>query len=424
MPNALLTSKKITKAAARLFMNQLGFGMNINWDWTSEFGQKQAQIGDTVQIRKPVQPKVIQGATYTPQAISEGQVTLAVARHYQVPLEFSQYDMTLSIEEFADRFIKPATTVLSAQMDADLYAMAISGNPTTSLLGNAVSNCAANQVVGAYGTALVSSTVGKSMQFLDEHSAPADDRYGILTPAALQQLRDNQIAFFNPAGSISSLYKTGKLGSFYGAEWESSQSALAGSRTNGAWAGSPVIASASSLTAGWQPNYTLTVNGFTAGTTVKAGDVFTIANVYDVNPLNKRSLGYLKQWVVLADVASAAATGQQLLVAPFVGDPTNGYANISVAPSNGAALTLVGTASTSGQESLVFHRDAFAAASPKFDLPKASSVQEAYNQRIPSGPNIAFTRTWDAVNFRWIQRLDVLAAFAMVTPEWAVRIRS
>ena len=330
MANSLLTSKKITKAAARLFMNQLGFGMNINWDWTSEFGQKQAQIGDTVQIRKPVQPKVIQGATYTPQAISEGQVTLAVARHYQVPLEFSQYDMTLSIEEFADRFIKPATTVLSAQMDADLYAMAISGNPTTSLLGNAVSNCAANQVVGTYGTALVSNVVGTAMQYLDEHSAPADDRYGILTPAALQQLRKDQISFFNPAGSISSLYKTGKLGGFYGAEWESSQSALAGSRTNGAWAGSPVIASASSLTAGWQPNYTLTVNGFTGGTTVKAGDVFTIANVYDVNPLNKRSLGYLKQWVVLADVASAAATGQQLLVAPFVGDPTNGYANILI----------------------------------------------------------------------------------------------
>lgn len=422
MANGLITSSLITKTAAALFENNLQFGRNLDWDYEDQFGRKEAQIGDVLSIRKPVQPVVTQGAAFNTQTLSEGKVALAVANHFQVGMEFSDYDLSLRIEEFAERFIEPATNVLAAQVDGFLYQQAIIGTATQSLFNASVPNAAVSNTVGTYGTPITSKTIYKAARYLREMSTPPGMLTGILTPQANEELSGDQIAFYNPNKEISEVYREGELGKFSGANWNVSQSALAGVHTNGAWAGSPVITSATDVTVGWQQNLAITVNGFTAATTINAGDVFTIANCTAVNPLNKKSLGRLAQWVVLSSVASATATNQQLLVAPAIFDPTNGYANVTTAPANGAALTLVGTASTTGGESLLFHKSAFAAASPKFVLPKA--VEEAQNKKTKSGINIAYTRTWDAVQYRFITRLDVMVAFAVVTPEWAARIRN
>lgn len=423
MANNLITPTLITRTAAEFFDNNLAFGAGIDWDWEENFGGKNAigQVGQTIQIRKKPMPKVIQSATWSSQDIVEGKVALAVAEHFQVPLQFTGEEFALKIEDFTERYIEPSLAILGAQIDAFMYAQAINGTPTSSLDSTSVSNAAVANVVGTYGTALTSDTIYAATQKLREYATPPDAWNGILTPKATHELSKDQIAFFNPQKEISSLYRKNLLGYFSNAEWSTSQSALAGTHTNGAWAGSPVIASASDVTSGWQQNFTITVNGFTAATTINAGDVFTIAGVYAANPLNKYSLGYLAQWVVLSSVASAVASGQQLVIAPAPFDPANGYANITAAPANGAALTLVGTASSSGQESLLFHKTAFAAASPKLPLPTA--VDSASQHRSKAGVNIAFTKTWDAVNYRWICRFDTLLAFAVVTPEYACRIR-
>jgi hypothetical protein len=56
-----------------------------------------------------------------------------------------------------------------------------------------------------------------------------------------------------------------------------------------------------------QGQATITLDGFSSGTTVTVGDVFTMAGVYAVNPQTRLSTGSLQQFVVTAAQTAATA---------------------------------------------------------------------------------------------------------------------
>src|SRR5690606_18911691 len=97
------------------------------------------------------------------------------------------------------------------------------------------------------------------------------------------------------------------------------------------------------LATGWAETTTLTVTALSAG--INAGDVFQVAGVYVVNPLTKVVTNTPFQFTVLT---SAASSSTSLLTSPAIygGD----YQNVS-STIVGKAITLVGAAGESGQES-------------------------------------------------------------------------
>jgi hypothetical protein len=104
----------------------------------------------------------------------------------------------------------------------------------------------------------------------------------------------------------------------------------------------------------------LITDGWTAAAAsrVKQGDVFTIANVYAVNPVTKAVLPYLQQFTVLADGSSDGSGNLTLSIAPAI-ITSGAFQTVDSAPADNAALTFVGTASA-GVARTSFKKEAFA----------------------------------------------------------------
>ena len=81
-----------------------------------------------------------------------------------------------------------------------------------------------------------------------------------------------------------------------------------------------------------------------AAATIKAGDVFTIDNVYAVNPVSKQSTGRLQQFVVTT-LSTLSGGGGTVTVSPNI-VTTGPYQNVDAAPIDGAGLNFVGAASS------------------------------------------------------------------------------
>ena len=102
-------------------------------------------------------------------------------------------------------------------------------------------------------------------------------------------------------------------------------------------------------------------------TTIKAGDVFTIANVYAVNPQTRESTGSLFQFVALADV-TASTTATVTVAAMY--SATQALATVDALPVASAAVTFLGAASTQYAQNLIYHKDAIAFATADLLLPQ------------------------------------------------------
>jgi hypothetical protein len=134
--------------------------------------------------------------------------------------------------------------------------------------------------------------------------------------------------------------------------------------TTGPFGGTPLINGASQNTTydtTGTNTQTLITDGWTAAAAARvvAGDVFTIANVFDVNPVTKATLPILKQFVVKANGSSDGSGNLTLTIAPQI-ITSGAFQTCSAAPADNAALTFVGTANTNYTNNLFFDRNAFA----------------------------------------------------------------
>jgi len=96
-----------------------------------------------------------------------------------------------------------------------------------------------------------------------------------------------------------------------------------------------------------------------------------------------------------------------------------------------AAVTLQGAASATYQESVVFQRDAIAAAAPKLYVPKGHDFAD-YERDGESGIGMRVVRSYDSIGAApgasgtpsLITRMDTVFGIKIVRPEWIVRIRT
>lgn len=119
----------------------------------------------------------------------------------------------------------------------------------------------------------------------------------------------------------------------------------------------------------------LIVDSMGAGATVKAGEVFTIADVNSWDPEIGASRGFLQQFTVLADATGDTAGSITLRIFPAIVVQTgtvgvnNSHATVDAAPSNGAVVTFVGAASTTYTPRLMFKKESIVAHSAQLVLP-------------------------------------------------------
>jgi hypothetical protein len=163
----------------------------------------------------------------------------------------------------------------------------------------------------------------------------------------------------------------------------------------------------------------LAVSGGTVTPTV--GQVFTIAGLFAVHPETKAAFSNLQQFVV-----GAGSTSSTLNISPtiFISGAQQNVATAAgaiITPANfsTAALTFWGAASTTYQQNLMYHRDAFTFATA--DLPIMKKSEECVVRQY-DGISIRVWQDSDIRNDELLTRIDILYGFAAIRPQWACRL--
>jgi hypothetical protein len=399
MANTIITPSIIAKVGLAQLENNLVMGKKVYRDYTREF----VKVGDTISVRRPVKFVANDGAVAINQDVTEGKFSLAMDKRKHVAWSFSTQDLTLSIEEYNERYIKPAAIALANKIDFDLCGLY---QNVWNWVGTPASP------VNSY------ADFAKAPERLDEMAVPQDGRSAVLSPADTWGLLGSQTALYMQ-DVAKGAYRNGDLGTIANISTAMDQNIR--THTNGAAAGGGLINGANqdvTYAASKDTNsQSLITDDWTASTTFKAGDVFTIADVYAVNPVSKEATGILQQFVILSDL-TATGTDAVLSISPaiIVSGP---YQTVNSVPADGAAITMMGTGSTAYKQNLVFHKNAFALVMADLEMPDGAVFKARESK---NGFSIRVIKYYDGENDEEKIRMDVLYGTKAIYPDLATRL--
>lgn len=394
MANSILTPTAVTREALRVLHQKLSFVGNIVRDYDDSFAQKGAKIGDTIKVRLPNQYVVRSGATLSAQDTTESSVSLQISQQKGVDLNFTSSELTLSLDDFSQRILEPAMSVLAANIEADALSMALD----------------VYQAVNNIGSAVTLNKMLMGRKALNDALAPLDNqRTALLNTQDNVDLVDSLKGLFQDSEAIKKQYKEGIMGRTAGLDFY--ENTLLANQATG------TAASATAYTVNGASQTGSGVVVATGATTFKKGDVVTFAGCNRVHPETKADSGVLQQFVVTADHAGGAGT---LAIAPAI-VTSGGYQNVAASPTNGGAVVKVGGASAIYKPSLVFHKEAFAFATADLIMP--GGVDFAARETI-DGLSCRIVRAYDINNDKLPCRLDILYGYKTLRAQLAARILS
>lgn len=412
--NRYLTDDVIAREALRLLKNNLVVLRRVYRGHEARFNGSGRNIGDTISIKLPFRTTVRNGRTFSNQPMVDQTTALTIDQQKGVDFTFTQDDRTLSINDFSSRYLRSGIVSLAHQVDYDILGVI----QDAGFYGS-----------GSPGTAVTSDSFNDAKAYMRKVGVPMDDMVSaILDPLDCASVEKELKDYNNPtlvSDAVKGMYK-GRLGLMD--IFETAQMPV---HTVGAHGGTPLVNGAD------QTGATIVTDGWPTSTAVlNVGDTFTIANVYEVNPQTYESTGRLQRFVVTAAVTSDGSGNATIPISPSLNDGTlttldgdggsislAAYKNVDAAAANNAAITVIGTASTTYREALCFHRDAVAVAVVDIDLPE-SAVVKARAKDEDSGLSILMTAFYDGDNFKQKYRLDVLYGRKAVYPELIHRIKS
>ena len=400
MANSLLTIDMITRKGLAILENNLVLSRNINRQYDDSFAVEGAKIGSSLRIRLPDRVLVTDGAALQTQDDNEQYTTLTVSTQKHVGINFTSAELSMQLDDFADRVLKPRISQLASSIDADVANVFAS-------VGNSV---------GTPGTTPATALVMlQAQQKMNEAAAPMSPRYLTVSPAANAALVNGLSGFFNPSDSISRQFKSGMMGENVLGYEEVNMSQSVKSFTVGSRTATGGTTSAAVTTEGAT---TIAITGAGASGTIKAGDVFTVAGCFAVNPQTRESTGSLFQFVALADVTLNGSGAGTITVAPIY-SAAHPLATVLSLPATSSAVVFTGAASTTYPQNIAYHKDAFTLATADLILPQGVDMASRANH---NGISMRIVRQYDINNDRMPCRVDVLYGYAAIRPQLACRV--
>jgi hypothetical protein len=422
----------------------------VERQYSNEFAQTGAKVGNTVNIRRP--PRYI--GTYGPplnvEDTFETYVPVVLNYQFHVDVQFTTQDLALSMDMFKKRILKPQIATVANRIDAD-SAQFFTYNTATSL--------------GTPGIQPASYKIfSDARALLALEACPTEgEKNCVLDPITMSAATDAIKGLFNPQAKIGEYNEKGIVAKeFAGLDWWEDQNIFA--FTTGAQGGTPTIpatvAGTALLTSGWAQSGTLETTGWTASTgVIKVGDVIQIGSVYPVNPQNRVQYGRsTKQFTVLPPGGfgtppnGAATTGIYFAPAALnngtfnnltgVYTSTSGglltltigeciisggqFQNVTAAPTGtGNAITVnggTGNATTVTPQGLVFHKYAFALAFADLPLPQGVEMAARAYDDEDVGMSIRCVTQYTINNDSEPTRADVLYGPASLYRSLGIRV--
>lgn len=402
MANTILSPTIITREALRILHANLNFIGSINRQYDKQFANEGAspsgKIGPTLTIRLPNQFTVSTGSTLAVQDVAEATTTLTVSTQKHVDTNFTVQDLTLSIDEFSARYLKPAMAALASAVEADALSMY-----------KDVYNFVDND-----GSVISFLNYMQAGQKLNEMLAPDDgSRVALMSLTHNTKLTDALKGLFNPQAQLGNQYRKGKVAQDTAGFDDWYQNSLFTDHTTG------TAAKVTTYTVNGANQTGAAVTVQTGATTFLKGDVVTFAGCNAVHPETKVDLGYLQQFTI---TANSGASATSLAVSPSI-VVTGARQNVTASPTDtGAVVKLGAGASETLKQSLVYHPDAFTFVTA--DLIDVSKFGAWGSRQVQDGISMRIARQYDIVNDKIPCRIDVLYGFKTVRPQLAARIHA
>lgn len=390
MANVILTPTAVTRKIQQVLHGKLVLAKRINREYDSQYMADGAKEGADIKIRLPNKYVLRQGKNLVAQDTQETSVTLTRATQVGVDMTFSSAELTMEMENFSERIIEPAATIVASNIENAVAAQFIN---------------VPNQVGTAGTTPASMLVVLQAGAKLDDNLAPRDgNRTVALSPLAMATIVDAYKGLFQKAGSIANQYESGMIEDM---------------ATGFKWGMCPVINSqvnsagttASTVNGANQSGSTVTIS--TTTTAYSAGTIVTFAGCFAVNDETKVAYASLRQFVV------TSATATVLTISPSI-VLTGALQNCSASPTTGGAVTVTGAASASMPQHLAFHKNWATLAT--CDLEDVSKYGAWGAREVFDGISIRIARQYDINTDNIPCRLDVLFGVKQLRGELACRI--
>lgn len=434
---SLITPDIIAREALYHLENNIVIGGLVHRQYVEEF----RKVGDTITIRAPVKFGVSDGATRVNQDVIEESLPLVLQHRKHISWTFSSQDMTLTVEDFSDRYLKPAMIRLADQIDLDLYIEGAFSFHNEIIAGS-------DGTLGG-GAATIPDTfrdIANVAQRLDELSVPSEERCLMLAPNAKWSLADglgvnSGQSIFN-AEIVGPMVRRGMLGELGGLHIYGSQNVTrqqVGTRGNGASVGLVNGVLANTVTPANPTGGIAAVpfdgaNVAASPTYFRRGEVIQFAGVNAVNPVNKATLPHLQEFVITADVATTTSAGTLPIYPAIVGPGVTGalgFQNVSALPADNAQILVKGQTATPAagisaaaglfaSQHLGFHKNALALVTVPLEIPDSASWSARADW---NGYSIRVIKDYNMQSDEEAIRLDILYGTKAIYPEQGLRLR-
>lgn len=414
MADTFLTHSMIAERALFDLQNELTMSGQVYKGYNQEFQTPVGGFkkGASVTIHLPNKFRAKDGATLDLVDVQEQSTTVTVDKQKHVGWDFLAKDLTLSIEGFSKKYIRPATIALANKID----------------LGGCSEYVNIYNLVGTPGTTPADfGVLADAAARMDNEAVPRVDRVCVLSPKAHWAMADGEFKGLFNSNLVDTMLRKGFIGNFAMMDFFMDQNMQ--THTVGTWSTSSTGVMNGTTSEGAT---SLVTDGWANSTAIlKKGDVFTVAGVYGVNPVSGQVWegNQLRQFVATADVSSDGSGNATIPISPKIYSSSAAedylpYQTVGALPANGAAITVVGTEDTGYVQNMAFHPDCFALTMVPYSKPKSAgqSVMWAQASDPQLGLSITVSTAFDIVNFKEVTRLDVLYGWDTIRPELGVRI--
>lgn len=417
MANQFLDAKEYANAMLLLLKNQLVLGRNVSTTYTNQVTD---QNGLSISVKRPPQFIAKDGAALAKQDIVTGSEVISVDQYKNVHVGIGDLEHIQSFNELMrSETMKSAASTLAHSLDSYLHEQLLR---IPSWVGDP------GETISSPGEFM------KSHTRLMNQSVPNSDLRAVLSFEDGENIRASLLA-----GNIDNVNRSALERARIPMMSEIDAFATQNLKylTTGDRGGTILVDGANQ-----NVNYRdvkdsaylqqeLVLDGFTGSTTIKKGEVFTIAGVYAINRRTNETLDYLQQFTVIEDVTASGAGAATVKITPAIivpgtndgtsTDANTAFATVSAAPADNAAVTVLGSASTSYPVRAAFHKSAIQIVSARLHTPHTGVASFARDE----GDTNVMVRYWrgsDISTGEHIHRWDMVFGAKMMDNRLATRI--
>lgn len=402
--NDFLDSTLVARETLRLLHAELSFVGSVTRTYSEEFAQKGAKAGEKVQVRIPNKFKGREGRTYDRSVIRERSTEVVLDRQKGVDLAFTSEDLTLDIDAFSDRFLRPAAKQLATHIEWDVLSL-------THQVAQTV-YCPSGLGVGE---------VLKGKRYLDDSLAPSPGRRGLFSAAHVRSLTKSVRDQYNPGAYIANVYEDRAFGRLSGFQFD--DTTVMPLFVSGEDAQSKSSVGLKEAITGNNQS-SCVIKKAKTGKKLNPGDSFMFGGVYAVHPETQVPYSYLKQF----SVVSVTDNDQDYEVhfTPKI-DLRKPYNNVSIERDESREAIAIGTKLHKYlpmgvmESSVLYHPDAFAFVTADLEVPRGVdfAARESHD-----GISMRLVRDYDPESDQMLCRFDVLYGYGLLDESLACRLVS